>query len=72
MSELIQMYVTSFLVLRLSDVTNRRFPSSFFPCLVALSKEVLYKPQVCRYFIWKEEKKATKPSPDLTFRRKKQ
>lgn len=51
MSELIQMYATSFLVLRLPDVTNRRFPSSFFPCLVALSKEVLYAPQVCRYVI---------------------
>lgn len=30
MSELIQMYATSFLVLRLSDVTNRRFSSSVF------------------------------------------
>lgn len=72
MSELIQMYATSFLVLRLSDVTNRRFPSSFFPCLVALSKEVLYKLQVWHYVIrngkgTKKKKKATNPSPDRTF-----
>lgn len=72
MSELIQMYATSFLVLRLSDVTNRRFPSSFFPCPVALSKEVLYKLQVWHYVIrngkgTKKKKKATNPSPDRTF-----
>lgn len=39
MSELIQMYATSFPVLRLSDVTNICFPSAFFPWLAVLSKE---------------------------------
>lgn len=43
MSELIQMYATSFPVLRLSDVTNICFPSAFFPWLAVTNFRYVMK-----------------------------